>query len=70
MAAAPVLPPSTWERIESDAGTVWDYYESPVTDAAAVIGVEAAWLTAFLVAVKALAVGLHHEFRDWSGVKK
>jgi hypothetical protein len=62
-------PPSVWQRIESGAGTAWDYYESPVTDAAAVIGVEAAWLTAFLVAVKALAMGLHYEFRDWEGTK-
>lgn len=62
--------PSTWQRIESDAGIAWDYYDSPITDAAAVIGVEAAWLTGFLVAIKAIAVGLHYEFRNWDGDSK
>jgi len=68
--ADPVPAPTTWQRVESDAETAYAYYESPITDTAAVIGVEAAWLTGFLVALKALALGLHREFRHWEGDSK
>lgn len=52
------------QRIKTDVGIAWDYYESPVTDAAAVIGVEAAWLTGLLLALKIVATGLWYEFRS------
>jgi len=65
--AATPAPPSAFstdvQRIKTDVGIAWDYYESPVTDAAAVIGVEAAWLTGLLLALKVLATGIWYEFR-------
>lgn len=64
MAAAPTPAPSTWDTIKTYASEAADLYEAPVDDAAAVIGVEAAWLTSFLLALKFVATGVamvHHD---------
>jgi predicted outer membrane lipoprotein len=61
-ATAPAAPMSTWDTIKDDAGYFEDYYDAPVVDAAAVIGVEAAWLGGILLAIKFVATGLWYEF--------
>lgn len=55
--------PSTWERVQDYAGTAADIVDMPVIDAAAVIGVEAAWLGGILLGVKFLWLGLWNEFK-------
>lgn len=49
--------PSSWERIEDYAGDFEQIIDAPVYDAAAVIGVEAAWLSGLLLGIKALSIG-------------
>ncbi len=53
---------SAWKRVEDAAGNVVEVLDWPTEDAAAVIGVEAAWLAGFVLAVKFLSVGLYKEF--------
>jgi len=55
---------SAWERIENTAGDVENVLNWPVDDAAALVGVETAWLAGMLLAVKFLAVGLYKEFSE------
>jgi hypothetical protein len=63
-AASAPAPPSTWDKVKGYASDFEDLYDAPVVDAAAVIGVEAAWLTGFLLALKFVATGVamvHHD---------
>jgi len=53
---------TTWERAKASTGKVFEVLDWPVEDAAAVIGVEAAWLAGVLLAVKILGMGLYKEF--------
>lgn len=53
---------SAWKRVQDTAGNVVEVLDWPVEDAAAVIGVEAAWLAGVMLAVKFLTVGLYKEF--------
>ncbi len=53
---------SAWERVEDAAGNVTEVLDWPTEDAAAVIGVKAAWLAGFVLAVKILSMGLYKEF--------
>ncbi len=53
----------TWlDRVEYTAGDIETVYDWPTADAAAVLGVETAWLAALLLALKFLAGGLYKEF--------
>ena len=54
--------PTAWERAQTYAGNVEDVIDWPIDDAAAVIGVETAWLAGMLLAMKILAAGLYKEF--------
>ncbi len=60
MATTPA--PSAWDRVQDYAGDVETVVNWPYDDAAAVIGVETAWLAGTLLAVKFLTVGLYKEF--------
>ncbi len=53
---------SAWERAKAGAGKVTEVLDWPVEDAAAVIGVETAWLAGLMLAVKFLSMGLYKEF--------
>ncbi|MBV8722258.1 MAG: hypothetical protein JO277_08920 [Candidatus Eremiobacteraeota bacterium] len=55
---------TTWDKIKAYASDVEDLYDAPVVDAAAVIGVEATWLTGFLLALKLVATGAAMAYQD------
>jgi hypothetical protein len=52
-----------WDKPVAYTQKVVTVIEWPTDDLAAVIGVEAAWLTGMLLAVKFLTIGLWHEFK-------
>lgn len=68
--AASPAPESVWDRTARYAGNVRDLYELPVGDVAAVIGVEAAWLSGILIAIKIFSVGIACEFSKGHQKKK
>jgi hypothetical protein len=61
--AAPAWATNALDRVESAAGAVTTVTNWPVDDAAAVIGVETAWLAGLLLAVKIVTAGFVWEFR-------
>lgn len=58
-----MLTQSPWERVQDYAGDVEEIIDTPVIDAAAVIGVQVAWLGAMLLGIKFLWTGLWYEFK-------
>jgi len=55
-------PAAVWTRVTNAAGDVETVLNWPVDDAAALIGVETAWLAGMLLALKLLVGGLYTEF--------
>lgn len=56
------MDPSFWQKAQDYAGEFEEIIDAPVIDAAAVIGVEAAWLGGMLFALKILSSGFWLEF--------
>lgn len=57
LAAPAAPPPSTWERVKGYAGEFEELIDAPVTDLAAVISVDAAWLGGLLLGLKFISSG-------------
>lgn len=53
-----------WDRVKDYAAKFEEIIDAPVDDTAAIIGVDTAWLGAFLLGLKFLASGFAIAFRE------